>query len=262
MAARSTPSTCTSCGRLNRADAMFCSGCLERLPSFVASAPSVLETIRRRELDASTARANHAAVRPTSTAVGFPLWLPVVLLAMCAAFFGWVASMTLLGSARLQVASSSSAERTPPAVSTWSSPFPAVDSVAGVPGFQGRVETTTVPAPAAQEDEGNARVKEADALSVVAGFYRALAAGDGRAAASAVTPAKRDIPAFREERMSRFYGSLHEPLFMESLRPVAVNRFEATYSYRATRTPCRATATVETEVIGERTFIRRIQATC
>ena len=105
-------------------------------------------------------------------------------------------------------------------------------------------------------------MEEAGALEIVSGFYRALAAGDGRAAASAVTPAKRDFPAFREERMSRFYGSLREPLSVESLRTVAVNRFEVKYSYRATRTPCRATAIVETEVVGERTFIRRIQATC
>ena len=224
---------------------MFCSGCVKRLPSFVASAPSVLETMKRRALDASKTGASSAAVTPIPHAVGFPLWLPAVLLAMCAAFIGWVASMNALGPARLQAAASFSPERIPPAVSTWSSPLP-LPAIASAP----------------QEDEGNTRVKEADALDVVSGFYRARAAGDGGAAASAVTPAKRDFPAFRAERISHFYGSLHEPLSMESLRQVAVDRFEAKYSYRATRTPCRATATVETEVVGERTFIRRIQATC
>jgi hypothetical protein len=238
---------------------MFCSGCLKRLPSFIASGPSVLETMKRRDVD-PRARAHNAALSPASAALGFPLWLPAVLIAMCAAFFGWVASMTASGSGRLPAASSSSPESVPSAVPT--SPLAAVDSVSGASRFQGKADTSTVLAPAARADEGNARAAEADALDVVAGFYRALAAGDGRAAANAVTPAKRDLPAFREERMSRFYGSLREPLAVESLRPVADNRIEAKYRYRATRTPCRATATVETEVVGERTFIRGIRATC
>lgn len=241
---------------------MFCSGCLKRLPSFVATAPSALETMRRRELDASRGAASNAAVRPTSTPVSFPLWLPAVLLAMCAAFFGWVASMTAVSPARLLVASPSSPENIPPTVSTLPSlapsPLPAVDSLSRI---QDRAEAIDVLAPAADENDGNARAKEADALAVVWGFYRALASGDG-AAASAVAPGRRDFPAFREERISRFYGSLREPLSLESLRPIAANRFEAKYSYRATRTPCRATAIVETEVVGERTFIRRIHATC
>lgn len=245
---------------------MFCSGCLKRLPSFVATAPSALETMRRRELDASRGAASNAAVRPTSTPVSFPLWLPAVLLAMCAAFFGWVASMTAVSPARLLVASPSSPENIPPTVSTLPSlapsPLQAVDSLSGASRIQDRAEAIDVLVPSADENDGNARVKEADALAVVWGFYRALASGDGRAAASAVAPGRRDFPAFREERISRFYGSLREPLTVESLRPIAANRFEAKYSYRATRTPCRATAIVETEVVGERTFIRRIHATC
>ena len=241
---------------------MFCSGCLKRLPSFVASAASALDTVKGSAFDASRTRASDAAVRPTSAAVGFPLWLPAVVLAICAVCFGWVASMGATGAGRLQVASVAALASIPPPVSTLRSPWRAVDSVPDAPLFPGRSEATTNPPATAQADERDAPVDKDDALDVVAGFYRALAAGDGKTAASAVTPAKRAFPAFREERMSRFYGSLREPLFVESLRPVAANRFEAKYSYRATRRPCRATATVETEVVGERTFIRSIRATC
>jgi hypothetical protein len=239
---------------------MFCSGCLKRLPSFVASGPSVLEALKRRELDAARARTSKAAVEPHAPALGFPLWLPAVLLAMCAAFLGWVASMTESGPARRHMVMAVPPEGLARAAPTRPSPSLAVDSASGASVVQGSAKAETTPAPMA--DEEPAGVAEADALDVVAGFYRALAAGDGRAAAGAVTPAKRDVPAFREERMSRFYGSLREPLAMESLRPIAENRFEAKYSYRAARTPCRATAMVDTEVIGQRTFIKGIRATC
>lgn len=174
--------------------------------------------------------------------------------------------MTAVSAARLPVVSLCSPENIPPTVSTLPSlapsPPPAVGSLSEAFRIQGRAEAIDVLAPAADEDGGSARAKEADALDVVSGFYRALAAGDGRAAASAVTPGRRDFASFREERISRFYGSLRGPLSVESLRPVAANRVEAKCSYRATRTPCRATAIVETEVVGERTFMRRIQATC
>lgn len=142
MTQLSAPSTCNACGRLNRAEAMFCSGCVKRLPSFVASAPSVLETMKRRALDASKTGASSAAVTPIPHAVGFPLWLPAVLLAMCAAFIGWVASKNALGPARLQTASPFSPERNSPAVSPCRATATVETEVVGGRTFIRRIQAT------------------------------------------------------------------------------------------------------------------------
>ena len=40
------PAPCEACGASNRTNAMFCIGCTAKLPGFVASGPSVLETLR------------------------------------------------------------------------------------------------------------------------------------------------------------------------------------------------------------------------
>ncbi|VTU26554.1 hypothetical protein H4CHR_01818 [Variovorax sp. PBS-H4] len=99
-------------------------------------------------------------------------------------------------------------------------------------------------------------------LQTVAKFYRALSAGDGHAAAALVTPAKRGVGAFDEASMSRFYGSLRQPLVLRSVRRLDGSRIEARYSYKASAARCEATAIVETERVRDAAVIRSIRANC
>ena len=49
---------------------------------------------------------------------------------------------------------------------------------------------------------------------------------------------------------------------LRSIRAIDATRVEAKYSYRVTRTTCEGTALLETERVGNETFIRRIRANC
>jgi hypothetical protein len=62
--------------------------------------------------------------------------------------------------------------------------------------------------------------------------------------------------------MSRFYGTMSQPLSIRSVRQIESDRLEVRYSYRVTKTTCEGTALVTTEAIGPRTLIRSIQANC
>ncbi|MBU1360277.1 MAG: hypothetical protein KJ901_16150 [Gammaproteobacteria bacterium] len=103
---------------------------------------------------------------------------------------------------------------------------------------------------------------ESSALSQVRRFYRALSKGDGAAAARLVVPEKRGSGPLSAREMSQFYRSLNEPLRLGSVRQLGADLFEATYSYTASRTPCRATAIVRTEAGDARPLIRSIRASC
>jgi hypothetical protein len=100
------------------------------------------------------------------------------------------------------------------------------------------------------------------AVQVVTNFYRALAAGDGEAAAAIIVPSKRGRGPFNGAEMSRFYGRLKKSLSIRSIRQIDGNVVEAQYSYKVSSTECRGTAIVETEQVMSQMLIRRIRANC
>lgn len=256
------PTVCESCGRLNRTQAMFCNGCLHQLPAFAPSGPSALASLKRRATESSDRDNAARLARARSVAeLRFPMWLPALLLALCVAFIGWYAMVSIsrtgsstpmpthVAEAASDVARISEARAsTPPA----QSPLLNAAQNGGPEGAPLQAHPSNSAAP--PEESGPSRT--------VAAFYRALSKGDGHTAVAEVTPAKRGTGAFRVEGMSRFFGSLREPLVVESIEMVAPNRVLARYAYRASRAWCRTTATIETEAIGQETFIRSIRARC
>jgi len=257
------PTVCESCGRLNRTQAMFCSGCLQQLPAFAPSGPSALETLRHKTAEMSAR--DDAARRSRARAVAelrFPYWLPALLLTLCAGFIGWYAVVPHARTETLQPTPTRAVAAAPGAAPLPDAIAAASASPAQAPLWKdaqsGHAEASQYASPTEPEPSPN----ESPASQTVAAFYRALSSGDGRTAVAAVTPTKRGTGAFHVDDMSRFFGSLREPLVIESVETVAPNRVLARYAYRASRAWCRTTATIETEAIGQETFIRSIKARC
>lgn len=237
------PSVCEACGNANRATAMFCSGCAGRLPRFVATGPSALETMKTLQpsarAPAQDARASSSAsldLRAETPA----LWLRLGLLglAMCVGFTGWYQYVTRKGTT------------------------PSLPSVARAPVRAPAPQETVIAASLAPPPVAKSAPMPMSPQEAVEKFYRALSAGDGKVAASLVVPAKRGIGPFNESSMSRFYGSFKEPLSIRSIRRIEANVVEAKYSYRVTKTACEGTAIVQTEVVLQDTLIRSIRANC
>ncbi|MEJ7688753.1 MAG: hypothetical protein WKG52_18245 [Variovorax sp.] len=86
---------CEACGAENRVQAMFCRGCAHKLPGFVATGPSALESMKSwRPAQASAPAAGPPpGLLPIETR-GF--WIRFVLLsvAITVAFLGWHAYVT------------------------------------------------------------------------------------------------------------------------------------------------------------------------
>ncbi|MEJ8847940.1 hypothetical protein [Variovorax rhizosphaerae] len=265
---------------------MFCIGCARRLPGFVATGPSMLETARGRVPRQPAIEAlvtDHAAggLRHDDPRKLW-LWLGAGALALIGAFMAWFFLI-----ARPATGSS---ERATPAAGIPASPpasSPALASPSAAPRLDDRpvatppaptspptpsIATSPTPAPAnasAPSPQGAtpsalpARAPTGEAAArTVEKFYIALSVGDGSAAAALITPAKRGVGPFSEAGMTRFYRSLRDPLALRSVRPLGAGRVEARYRYRATKNTCEATAIVQTEVIGDKTLIRSIRANC
>lgn len=248
--------TCQACSHVNRANAMFCIGCLARLPAFVATGPSALELIERRR----PARAQAPFSRLVLPADSRRFWVQLGLgcASMFLAFLAWYGYVSRSG---VPIGSSGQAAR-------WSTPAPATVPVAMTvePSIEQRLQGAPASSSAVAEAIAEAlpamETTPASAVDAVARFYRALSSGDGRSAAAVVTPAKRGVGPYNEDGMTRFYRSFREPLALQSIRPIGGNLVEARYSYRATASRCEATAIIETEVVAQQTFIRRIRANC
>jgi hypothetical protein len=244
---------CDACGSSNRATAMFCIGCAGRLPGFVPSGPSALEAMK------AAPRFRHRPVQsvpaPVLPAETRAFWLRLGGLgaAMVIGFTGWYLYVTDKEAAPLLAgAPTAAAVPAPPQLV----PQLAAPSMSIPPPMQEAksARVTRPPAPLPTMPEAPAQA--------VAKFYRALSMGDGQAAAAIVIPAKRGVGPFDAANMSKFYRSFKEPLRVRSIRQIDANVVEARYSYRASATPCEATAIVETEVVLHQTLIRRIRANC
>jgi hypothetical protein len=233
---------------------MFCIGCARRLPTFVASGPSALESIRALPYPSSP-RTQSRPPGPTLPAETpwFWLWLALLVLAMMMVFVGWYVSFTHTDAGPPAVASAGAAPESAvepeakaeaasvvePGPGPLPSAAPAPASMPNAPAADPSHDAPAAPSP---------RRNDAP-VEAVAKFYR-------------VVPAKRGRGPFRAEEISAFYGSLREPLALRSIRTIDPNRVEVRYRYRAAKTPCEGIAIVETETVLRQTLIRRIRANC
>jgi len=248
-------SICPLCGRANRASANFCLGCAARLPGFVATGPSALERLSqlhsRSGSVASATRTNNDTDTPAKSRAFF-LRLGGFTAAMMIGFMGWYAWVS---------------QRDAPPLRSQPPPQARMPLKAAEPEQTAAVEVpleNVAPAPGLPDARLPVEQHSAvsDSAQVAEAFYRALAKGDGRSAAEFIAPSRRGKAAFDPSSMSRFYGTMSQPLAVRNIRQIASDRLEVRYSYRVTRTACEGTAIVTTEVVSARTMIQSIRANC
>ena len=194
--------TCGACQTLNRDAAIYCRGCARKL-----SAASCDPGLREAPLPPAPQRPRpRAGVGLVALAKGLDppaLWVSLLLLLWSAAFVLWHVSRT-------------HAQRPVPARSTAVTVVhPPAEPVVSATAMQAPPRRDAVGITVAAEPAKRASDVP---LETVAKFYRALSIGDGHAAAALVTPAKRGVGAFDPVSMSRFYGSLRQPLVLRSVR--------------------------------------------
>jgi hypothetical protein len=99
--------------------------------------------------------------------------------------------------------------------------------------------------PSASPAAPTSTVDEADAgATTVRAFYAALGRGDGEAASNFVIPEKRGAGPFAPDSISRFYGSLIEPLKLTDLKPQKPGEYLVGYQFRASSRRCQGRAIV------------------
>lgn len=101
-----------------------------------------------------------------------------------------------------------------------------------------------------------------DPIKTVTKFYKALSAADGNTASALVIPKKQGIGPFNEKNIYSFYGSMQEPLSLQSIQRVDTDTVHVTYTYRATKTQCVGEALVTTEYMMGHALIKSIKANC
>ncbi|HLH50621.1 MAG TPA: hypothetical protein VKV96_14870 [Roseiarcus sp.] len=97
------------------------------------------------------------------------------------------------------------------------------------------------------------------AATAVRGFYQALGAGDGAAAAEYIAPGRRSGP-LSAEAMTRFYSRLSEPLRLTALNQISASDFFVSYRFKAPGRACRGRAVVRTIAKGGEDYIDNIRA--
>ena len=93
--------------------------------------------------------------------------------------------------------------------------------------------------------------------ATVRAFYSALGAGDGASASTRIIPQKRSSGPFSPAALSRFYGSLPEPIRLAAIEPLTPGSYHVTYRYSAGRSRCAGSAIVR---LDARSLIRSIRA--
>jgi hypothetical protein len=91
----------------------------------------------------------------------------------------------------------------------------------------------------------DAASQEGISARAVRAFYRALAGGDGQDAEKLIVPERRSGP-FSGAQMTRFYGSLVEPLELLTLQAVNSESYIVRYKFRSNARPCNGRAVVKT----------------
>ena len=103
-------------------------------------------------------------------------------------------------------------------------------------------------------------VVEGSADATVRTFYEALGRGRGDVANLLVAPEQRRIPAFSASAMSRFYGSLNEPIRLLEVNRSGRDAFLIHYRYIAASRVCDGRALVTIISRDEAAYIDRIKA--
>ena len=254
--------TCGACQTLNRDAAIYCRRCARKLAALsgdrgdpgVRNAPP----LPRQSSPAPQRPLARAAMGLVALAKGLDppaLWVSLLLILWSAAFVLWHVSRTH-AQRPVPARPTAGAVVRPTAVAVV---HPPAEPLVAATAIQPPPRRDTTPITIAAEPAKRASDVP---LETVEKFYRALSVGDGHAAAALVTPAKRGVGAFDAANMSRFYGSLRQPLVLRSVRRLDGSRIEARYSYRATVARCEATAIVETERVRDAAVIRGIRANC
>ena len=256
--------TCGACQTLNRDAAIYCRRCARKLSAVSGDrgdpASRDAQPLPRQSSPAPHRPKTHAAMGLVALAKRLDppaLWVSLLVILWSAAFVLWHVSRT---HAQRPVPARPSAVAVvhPPA-----EPRVAAAPAIQAPPLRDATPITFAAEPARPVEPVEPAKRASDApLETVTQFYRALSVGDGHGAAALVTPAKRGVGAFDPVSMSRFYGSLRQPLVLRSVRRLDGSRIEARYSYRATVARCEATAIVETERVRDAAVIRGIRANC
>lgn len=116
--------------------------------------------------------------------------------------------------------------------------------------------------PPSKRTEAGISTSPYDPVAIVGRFYKALAIADGNAASALVVPEKRGIGPFNERNIASFFGSMREPLTVQSIDKLDKDTVQVRYTYRVTKTQCDGTAVVQTEYVLGNTLIRSIKANC
>lgn len=98
------------------------------------------------------------------------------------------------------------------------------------------------------------------AAATVRAFYARLGRGDGTAASNLMIPEKRNAGPFSAESMTRFYGSLDEPVELTDLSTQQPGEYLVWYHYRAGHRSCDGSARVTTTQRGGIDLIDKIAA--
>jgi hypothetical protein len=90
-------------------------------------------------------------------------------------------------------------------------------------------------------------------------FYEALGGGNGEQAANFILPEKRKGP-FSPQAMTKFYGSLPEPIKLTGIEANGINGFLVHYNYRRASGQCNGIAMVTTTNLDGHFLISGIRA--
>lgn len=103
-------------------------------------------------------------------------------------------------------------------------------------------------------------VEETPAVATVRAFYQALATGDGKTASALVVGEKRRKGPLSAKALSKFYGSLAEPLELVDVEDAGKDRVTVRYRYATQTKKCEGAATVKTAERKGQVFISGISA--
>lgn len=98
------------------------------------------------------------------------------------------------------------------------------------------------------------------AATTIRAFYTALHDAQGADAAAMVIPEKRTMPAFSPSNLTRFYGSLTDPITMLDIAQENDSTFIVHYHYAIKSRVCDGRATVTTAMRDGRNYIQGIKA--
>jgi hypothetical protein len=112
-----------------------------------------------------------------------------------------------------------------------------------------------------EEISDDVDVSSENATRAVEGFYLALGAGDGAAAAQYIIPEKRRTGALSAAALSSFYGNLRRPLQLLDVAELGAGRYRASYRFETRYgARCEGTSVVTTTHFNGASLISKIRA--